>query len=64
MYNIVLKDFFFFFERWGVIKGKYDRSNITKLTICAHNLEIEKGCYFQINKKNVELKDFVKYAMI
>ena len=39
---------------------KSDRSNIAKLRICAHNLEIEKGRYFQ----KIELKDFVKYAMI
>jgi hypothetical protein len=29
---------------------KSDRSNIAKLRICAHNLEIEKGRYFQINR--------------
>jgi hypothetical protein len=29
---------------------KSDRSNITKLRICAHNLEIQKGRYFQINR--------------
>jgi hypothetical protein len=27
-----------------------DKSNIAKLRICAQNLEIEKGCYFQINR--------------
>ena len=35
VYNIILKS---------------DRSNIAKLRICAHNLEIEKGHYFQINR--------------
>ena len=29
---------------------KSDRSNIAKFRICAHNLEIEKDRYFQINK--------------
>jgi hypothetical protein len=29
---------------------KSDRSNIAKLRMCAHNLEIEKGRYFQINR--------------
>jgi len=29
---------------------KSDRSNIAKLRICAHNLEIEKGRHFQINR--------------
>ena len=29
---------------------KSDRSNIAKLRICAHNLEIEKSHYFQINR--------------
>jgi hypothetical protein len=29
---------------------KSDRSNIAKFRICAHNLEIEKDHYFQINK--------------
>ena len=29
---------------------KSDRSNIAKLRICAHNLEIEKGRYFQKNR--------------
>jgi hypothetical protein len=29
---------------------KSDRSNIAKLRICAHSLEIEKGRYFQINR--------------
>jgi hypothetical protein len=32
------------------IISKSDRLNIAKLRICAHNLEIEKGCYFQINR--------------
>ena len=43
---------------------KSDRSNIAKLRICAHNLEIEKGRCFQINTFLIELKEFVKYAMI
>ena len=29
---------------------KSDRSNIAILRICAHNLEFEKGHYFQINR--------------
>jgi hypothetical protein len=29
---------------------KSDRSNIAKLRICTHNLEIEKSRYFQINR--------------
>ena len=29
---------------------KSDTSNIAKLRICAHNLEIEKSHYFQINR--------------
>jgi hypothetical protein len=29
---------------------KSDRSNIAKLRICAYNLEIEKGRYFQIDR--------------
>jgi hypothetical protein len=29
---------------------KSDRSNIAKLRMCAHNLEIEKGRYVQINR--------------
>ena len=43
-----------------ILKSDTCRSNIAKLRICAHNLEIEKGRYFQ----KIELKDFVKYAMI
>jgi hypothetical protein len=39
--------------------------NIAKLRICAHNLEIEKGRYFQINRterfckiyKDLEIED-------